>query len=78
MPRFLFWNLNRRDLTRYVRYLAHEHEIDVLILAESGSTATQLLLALNSETSDYQFAPGVCTHLLFFTRFDSSLLTLTV
>lgn len=78
MPRFLFWNLNRRDLTRYVRYLAHEHDIDVLILAESGSTSTQILLALNDETSDYQFAPGRCGHLLFFTRFDTSLLTLSL
>ena len=72
--RLLFWNMNRLDLPTNVAELSWQENADVLILAECGSTATQLLLALNERKPHYQFAPGNCGHLLFFTRFDSNYL----
>jgi hypothetical protein len=35
MTRFLFWNLNRRDLHGFVACLARQENADVVILAES-------------------------------------------
>ena len=34
MPKFLFWNLNRRDLHGFVRNLVRQENADVVILAE--------------------------------------------
>lgn len=81
MMRFLFWNLNRRDLHGFVRNLARQENADVVILAECPTSPAQLLEELNAEAPDYadarhyQYAPGNCGHLLFFTRFESNLLT---
>ncbi|MGB7555969.1 MAG: endonuclease/exonuclease/phosphatase family protein [Candidatus Korobacteraceae bacterium] len=73
MQKFLFWNLNRRDLHGFVRNLARQENVDVLILAECGTPPVRMLEELNAESPDYQYAAGNCGHLLFFTRFDSSL-----
>ena len=81
--RLLFWNMNRRGLPTNVAHLAWQENADVLILAECGATSAELLVALNDpvqqtaaeRTPQYQFAPGNCGHLLFFTRFDSNYLT---
>jgi endonuclease/exonuclease/phosphatase family metal-dependent hydrolase len=81
MTRFLFWNLNRRDLPGFVRNLARQENADVVILAECPTPPAKLLEELNADapdyadSPDYQYAPGNCGHLLFFTRFESSLLT---
>ena len=75
MTRFLFWNLNRHDLHGFVARLARQENADVIILAECPTAPAQLLEELNAEAPDYQYAPGNCGHLLFFTRFESSLLT---
>ena len=75
MTRFLFWNLNRRELHGFVARLARQENADVVILAECPTSPAQLLEDLNAEAPYYQYAPGNCGHLLFFTRFESSLLT---
>src|ERR1019366_5928816 len=87
MTRFLFWNLNRQDLHGFVRDLARQENADVVILAECPTSPAKLLEELNADSPgyadspdcadapDYQYAPGNCGHLLFFTRFESSLLT---
>src|ERR1035437_8682412 len=75
MPKFLFWNLNRRDLHGFVRNLARQENADVVILAECPTPPARLLEELNADSPDYQYAPGNCGHLLFFTRFDSRFLT---
>ena len=74
MPKFLFWNLHRRDLYGFVSRLAHQERVDVLILAECGTSPARLLQELNADSPDYHYAQGNCGHLLFFTRFDSTLL----
>ncbi len=71
MARFLFWNLNRRDIPGFVGTLAREQEADVLILAECRIPEARLLEELNSDLPHYQYAWGNCNHLLFFTRFDA-------
>jgi hypothetical protein len=75
MPKFLFWNLNRRDLHGFVRNLARQENADVVILAECPTPPARLLEELNADSPDYQYAPSNCGHLLFFTRFDSRVLT---
>ena len=75
MPKFLFWNLNRHDLHGFVARLARQENADVVILAECPTEPAQLLEELNAEAPYYQYAPGNCGHLLFFTRFESGLLT---
>jgi hypothetical protein len=75
MPKFLFWNLNRREIPGWVHNLARQEGADVLILAECAMTPAQLLVELNTESSDYQYAPGNCGHLVFFTGFDARFLT---
>ncbi len=75
MPKFLFWNLNRRELHGFVARLARQEEVDVLILAECPTKSARMLEELNAHSSDYQYSPGNCGHLLFFTRFNSDFLT---
>ena len=71
MAKFLFWNLNQRAIPGFVRTVAREHDVDVLILAECRISTAELLEALNESSSDYQYAWGNCNHLVFFTRFDA-------
>ncbi len=73
MPKFVFWNLNRGALSRWVADLARQENADVIILAESTRPEVELLVELNAERSDYQLASGYCGHLLFFTRFHPGL-----
>jgi exonuclease III len=76
--RFLFWNLNKRDIPGFVRNVARESDADVLILAECRTPPAELLQTLNDVLPHYQFAPGNCGHLLFFTRFDAHFLKLAI
>ncbi len=43
MPKFLFWNLNQRDIPELVAQLAHQEGMEVFILAECGSKPWELL-----------------------------------
>ena len=75
MPRFLFWNINKREIPGFVGNLAREEDVDVLILAECAMRPERVLEQLNAERADYQYAWGVCDHLTFFVRFDSRFIT---
>jgi Endonuclease/Exonuclease/phosphatase family len=71
MATFLFWNLNRKPLLTQVVALCHEHDVDVLILAESVLSAEELREALNSgQRSQFQI-PAVAppSRLSFFMRY---------
>jgi len=57
MARFLFWNLGGRSVEGLVAKLAHEHSVDVLILAETVDMVT-LLRALNSDNGSATYSPG--------------------
>ncbi len=71
MPKFVFWNLNQRDLPELVTQLAHQERVDILVLAECGSKSWELIEALNAECADYQMGWSNCERLLFLTRFNS-------
>lgn len=71
MTKFLFWNLNKREIPGFVSTLSREVEVDVLILAECVMRPERVLEQLNAESSEYQYAWGVSDHLIFFTRFDA-------
>jgi hypothetical protein len=77
MVKFLFWNINRKSLGDVVARAAAEHNVDVLILAESpyGDPAS-LLAALNSKRTDFFFpqAPVPGSPLQIFTRFSGTYL----
>lgn len=75
MTTFLFWNLNRKSLCNVVANLAWRHDIDVLMLAESATSAATMLKALNPPgRSAYQFARGLCHRIQLFVRFSEWLI----
>jgi hypothetical protein len=70
MITFLFWNLNKKPLDRYIRELVDEHTVDVLALAECGLSEATLLNALNTrKVPDFHFTQSECPALKIFTRF---------
>lgn len=74
MLRFLFWNIARSTDEDLVARAARSNEADVLILAECEIMPARLLEALNRDAPDYQYAPGQCERLRFFSNFDSGFL----
>jgi len=70
MPKFLFWNVGRKPISAILRTLTTLEEVDVVILAELQDDPIALLAALNAETADLQYCPGICPLLHFYTRFD--------
>ena len=67
---FLFWNLNKRPLTRFVAEVARLHDVDVLMLAECTLQMDDLLVALNDgHRSKFSLSAGVSSGLVVLTRF---------
>jgi hypothetical protein len=56
MAMFLFWNANRKPVLPLVKALCAEHDVDVLVLAESPASEVELLTDLNTE-GDVSFFP---------------------
>jgi hypothetical protein len=48
MSKILFWNLNKKTFTPEVVSICHEHDVDILLLAESVLNTNDVLLLLNS------------------------------
>lgn len=71
MINFLFWNLRRNPIHEIISRLAHQHQIDVIILAECKIEPVDLLKALNPlGSADYFYAQdGDRQKLEFYTRF---------
>jgi hypothetical protein len=77
MVTFLFWNVNRKPIEATVAQLAHEHGVDVLMLAECVAAPGDVLRALNGNgRAEYHFAPGrgPCTRIATFTQFPGGCL----
>ena len=66
MATFLFWNLNRKPLQDHTVALCHEHDVDILILAESDLPPIPLLQALNTEQRSTFRQPFTTSDRLFF------------
>ncbi len=77
MATFLFWNLNRKPLQNQVATLCREHEVDIMILAESKLSRTTLLEALNpGQDSKFRTPFNPSTRLSFFIRYPARCLRL--
>ena len=72
MTRFLFWNINRQDLTENICRLADRHGLDVLILAESPLNPRALEVILREQcTLRYYYSHGNCERIQMYTSFPS-------
>jgi hypothetical protein len=70
MANFLFWNVGRKQVSAEISSLCAEHDVDVLILAESEMNTINLLLALNAQTTRTYIAPfNPSSRIQFLTRY---------
>src|SRR5258705_13781430 len=76
MPNFLFWNVAGKSIPELIVTLTISNQADLVVLAECKLDPNDLVRALNRDIPEYQYAPGFCDSLLFFTRFDSAFLKL--
>jgi len=73
MTNFLFWNIGRQHITKIVVSLAHQYDVDVLILAESNLSVYSLEAALNENQKTLYFPDtGYSDQLQIYTRFIGS------
>lgn len=73
--RFLFWNINRKPLAPVIADLAHEQQVDVVVLIECDIESNVLLTELNSpERNDFHLAPGLSQGIRILTRFSRDFL----
>jgi hypothetical protein len=81
MLTFLFWNLNGQPLQSLVARLAHDHDVDVLMLAECSLASDDLLAELN-HGQVRKFSPpdrhSLCERIMIFPRFSNRFLTRVV
>lgn len=76
MTTFLFWNLNKSPLKELVAKLAHQHEVDILVLAECTVSIAELLTSLNEgRKNKYSFAASPSSRILVFSRFPHNSIT---
>ena len=75
LPRFVFWNINKRDIGSLVAGLARSHDADVIVLAECPMPPERILEALNEASPDYHYAYGLSDDIRFFTKFEASFLS---
>ncbi len=73
MTSFLFWNLNKKPLSKEIAKLCHNYSIDILILAENDISEDELLLELNKGVkAEYISAINLSPKLAFFIRFSTN------
>ena len=71
MAIFAFWNAHKNSLTQAISDLAHQHNVDVLILAESDINVNKLLAELNAaDAPHFQFTFGLCKRIKIYTKFS--------
>lgn len=70
MISFLFWNLNRNNLSTKVAYLAEYYNVDIFIFAEMATDPYEQLFILN-KIENYYYSPGIgCDKIYIFSRFS--------
>jgi exonuclease III len=75
MATFLFWNINRKPLHEAVATLSREHNVDVIILAESRLDRSALLSALNRNDAGYAEPLQFSERIKFYARYAPNCLT---
>lgn len=74
MLTFLFWNLGRNKRLDALSRLVKEHDVDVLMLAESPAKPAELLGRLNADgRAAFHYNPGNCDRISIFSRFAKRL-----
>jgi hypothetical protein len=69
MLNFLFWNIAKKPLNDRVIRLAHQHDVDVLMLAESTLDVATVVTGLNAlGSSPYSFQESDGDKIQFFSR----------
>jgi hypothetical protein len=69
---FLFWNLNGQDRIEIVRRLVRLHEVDVLILAESGIAPAKVITSLSDKRDSFTRPRSQCAAIDVYTRFPDA------
>jgi exonuclease III len=74
---FLFWNTNRKPLIKEIANIAKYNNIDVILLAEHNLNDVELLLELNSESSDYEIPSPIFknSRIKIITKFSADLVS---
>jgi exonuclease III len=75
MTSFLFWNVMKRDLRDLIARAVVEHDIDILMLAESGVADAEMIATLNAATKQNYITPLEATDedkVRIFTRIKRS------
>jgi endonuclease/exonuclease/phosphatase (EEP) superfamily protein YafD len=75
LPRFLFWNLEGKNLQHLVAQLAEEHLVDLIVLSECKTPSATVLMQLNARHVRYELCPGLCESITIFGAFQSGFLT---
>ncbi len=76
MVNILFWNIGRKPLKKAVVSLAHQNEVDILILAESEIPNDDLLQGLNENNDSFYYPdPGYADKLQILTRYKDTILS---
>lgn len=71
MAKLLFWNINKKDLKSHIVTLCKDHDIDVLILAESTLNDVDMQLLLNNgEDRKYIQPLNPSNRLKYFVRYQ--------
>jgi hypothetical protein len=72
MISFLFWNINKKPLLEPITWLVHNHDIDILILAESELNDIDILKSLNLQGGPCFtiMPPGLPSRIKMYTRFS--------
>jgi exonuclease III len=72
MINFLFWNVQGKPLQNLIAALAHEHQIDVVMLVECGMAVVESIPHL---LQGYHHAPGGCEKVEIFSRLPQKSIT---
>lgn len=70
---FLFWNINKKDLTNEIVDLVEAYQIDVLVLIESQLSNDNLLTLLKHKNNLFHYSPRLVyddKEIAFFTKID--------
>lgn len=75
MITFLFWNINQKPLEDLITGLVEEHQVDVLMLAESRISHDVMLKSLNrGPESEFHLPISLCDKVFVYTRFRGDLI----
>src|SRR3954466_3552200 len=76
MPTLLFWNTNRRDLSKLAAALAHDVSADIVVMAECTAGFEDLMHAFNFGAGRvYQMDPWFPNRLVILSRYSRNSVT---